>query len=112
MIVIGVTGGICSGKSTISRILSSTFGVPVIDADIIGHEAYFPHTTCYDQLIQNFGNTIVNEDETINRRELGKIVFSNQNKMNELQAIVWPVIRFVISKYYSLPLHLFELCSL
>lgn len=95
MHVIGLTGGICSGKSTVSKELAS-LGVKVIDADKVGHEAYLPDTPCYAKLVSHFGEGIVSQDRTINRPALGAIVFSDPQKMKELQDIVWPEIKEMI----------------
>jgi phosphopantetheine adenylyltransferase/dephospho-CoA kinase len=95
MHIIGLTGGICSGKSTVSEILES-FGAKVIDADKLGHAAYQPNTSCYDKLVSHFGEGIISDDKTINRPVLGSIVFSDPSKMVDLQNIVWPEIRTMI----------------
>ncbi len=94
-VCIGVTGGICSGKSTVTKLLKEK-QIHVIDADQLGHRAYMPHTSCYEKLIDHFGHGIVAEDGTINRRALGAIVFSAKEKMMELNSIVWPEIRTLI----------------
>ena len=94
-VFVGLTGGICSGKSTISKILKDR-GIPIVDADQLGHKAYAPGTSCFQKLVDNFGSTIVAEDGSINRRALGTIVFSEKSKMQELNAIVWPEIRHLI----------------
>lgn len=92
MLVIGITGGVASGKSTIIRALGNK-GVITIDADKLGHKAYQKGTPCYDSLVENFGPTVIGADGEINRRRLGEIVFSDKSKMIELNNIVWPVIR-------------------
>lgn len=89
--VIGLTGGICSGKSTISKYLSEK-GITTIDCDKIGHEVYIPTGPAYQPLIAEFGEMIVGEDKLINRRGLGKVVFSDPSKMKRLNEIVWPCI--------------------
>jgi phosphopantetheine adenylyltransferase/dephospho-CoA kinase len=89
--VIGLTGGICSGKSTISNYLKDR-GAETIDCDIVGHQVYQPDGPAYELLIGEFGKIIVSEDGSINRRELGKIVFSDESKMKKLNEIVWPCI--------------------
>lgn len=94
-ICIGVTGGICGGKSTVSKILREK-GIPVIDADQLGHRAYTPGTSCFHKLVDHFGSSIVDDNGTINRRALGGIVFSDKSKMLELNDIVWPEIRALI----------------
>eukprot|EP01039_Chlorochromonas_danica_P000294 gene295-316_t len=92
-IIIGLTGGICSGKSTAIKIFREQ-GYKVIDADLLGHHAYQVNTPCYHQLIQCFGNDIVNTiTGEIDRKVLGGIVFSHTDKMTQLREIVWPEIR-------------------
>ena len=72
-------------------------GAYVIDADKLGHKAYEYGSKCFDELVSCFGDDIAidNEDNTksINRQALGKLVFGSSDKMNELQKIVWPEIR-------------------
>lgn len=92
MFVLGITGGICSGKSTVSRLIRNR-GIPMIDADVLGHQTYLPGTDCFKSLTSHFGSGIVAEDGTINRKALGFIVFSDKSKMDELNSIVWPEIR-------------------
>lgn len=87
--VIGLTGGIAAGKSTISQALQE-LGAVIIDADKVGHEAYQPGTDTYDALVNHFGRTIVAENGEIDRRKLGALVFANPAKRIELQDIVWP----------------------
>jgi dephospho-CoA kinase len=89
MHVIGLTGGIAAGKSTISEALSA-HGAVVIDADKVGHEAYQPGTETYQALVAHFGREIVAESGEIDRRRLGGIVFGDPQKRIELQEIVWP----------------------
>lgn len=93
--MIGITGGICSGKSTVTRVLKDA-GVHILDADKLGHKAYEPGTSCFNKLVQHFGESIVDEKKEIDRRVLGSIVFSDPSKMQELQSIVWPEIRGLI----------------
>lgn len=97
MLVIGLTGGVASGKTTVSNILKS-LGVILINADLIGHKTYEKGTDCYHKLIEQFGNTIVAENGEINRQQLGALVFSDKSKMDELTGIVWPAIRKMLIK--------------
>ena len=95
--VVALTGGIASGKSSASQWLGSQdsdeLRVKVIDADCIGHQAYADQEKqCYKRLVEHFGSGICNVDGSINRRELGGIVFKDPNEMKALQAIVWPEI--------------------
>jgi len=90
--IIGLTGGIASGKSSIANKLK-TFGAEVIDCDKLGHEAYTPGTDCFSKIVSQFGNQVVNaENGMINRAVLGSIVFQNPKEMAKLTDIVWPAI--------------------
>lgn len=74
--VVGLVGGIASGKTTISKVLATECGLEVIDADKLGHESYQPGTRCFGKLVDAFGAKIVAGDGTIDRRELGAAVGS------------------------------------
>ena len=89
MRVIGLTGGIAAGKSTVSEALREA-GAAVIDADKVGHEAYLPGTETHAALVEAFGPEIVAESGEIDRRKLGAIIFSDPAQRDRLQAIVWP----------------------
>ena len=89
MRVIGLTGGIAAGKSTVSEALREA-GAVVIDADKVGHEAYQPGTETQAALVEAFGREIVAETGEIDRRKLGAIVFSDPAQRQRLQDIVWP----------------------
>jgi dephospho-CoA kinase len=95
MKVIGLSGGICSGKSSITQ-MCQEFGGHVINADLLGHQAYAPGTDCFRDLVNQFGEEIVSSDGSINRRALGGIVFSDESKLKQLNEIVWPRIRSLI----------------
>jgi dephospho-CoA kinase len=88
-IVIGLTGGIASGKSVVSGMLAER-GALVIDADKVGHEAYTPGGDCYNAVVEAFGRDIVAEDGTIDRRALGGKVFGDPAQRRRLEGIVWP----------------------
>ena len=92
MRVVGLTGGIASGKSTAAKLLGE-LGAQVIDADVLGHEAYNPGTSAFQAVVQAFGEDIVAEDGSINRRALGGKVFGNDVALKRLTDIVWPEIR-------------------
>ncbi len=89
MRVIGLTGGIAAGKSTVSEVLRAA-GAAIIDADTVGHEAYQPGTATHADLVAAFGDGIVAETGEIDRRRLGAIVFADPEQRLRLQAIVWP----------------------
>ncbi|KAK8827516.1 hypothetical protein WA538_003475 [Blastocystis sp. DL] len=89
--IIGLVGGICSGKSTVSAILKDC-GCFCLDCDKLGHRVYEPNTDGFRRIVETFGKEVVGEDGTINRRVLGSIVFSDPEKMKQLTAISWPLI--------------------
>jgi dephospho-CoA kinase len=89
MLTIGITGGIGSGKSTVTKILAE-LGAPIIDADKIGHNIYQPDGPAYPEMIAAFGEGILAPDRTIDRRKLGPIVFGDPGALQRLNAIVHP----------------------
>ena len=88
--LIGLTGGIATGKSTVSGMIAK-YGIPIIDADKIAHDC-LDKPEVQKQLIKYFGDNILSSKK-VNRRMLGKKVFSNHNKLKQLNAIMEPVIR-------------------
>ena len=89
MKVIGLTGGIGSGKSTVTRFLEGK-GAVVLDADKVGHEAYQPNTETWREVVSAFGKQIVTSDGEIDRKKLGGIVFSNPELLTRLNQIMHP----------------------
>ena len=89
--IVGLTGGIGSGKSTVAAILAE-LGARVIDADRIGHDVYRPGTPGFDRVVEAFGRGVVAADGTIDRRALGAIVFADPAARARLNAIVHPLI--------------------
>lgn len=91
MKVIGLTGGIGSGKSTVSKFLAH-LGAVVIDADKVGHEVFKPGTKAWQEVVDAFGQGIISADGTIDRRKLGEIVFSNPGARAKLNQVMHPLI--------------------
>jgi dephospho-CoA kinase len=89
MIVIGLTGGIATGKSEVARILQG-LGAIIINADQVGHQAYTPHSETWQEVVKAFGDEILDPDGAINRRKLGAIVFSDSNRLDQLNRIMHP----------------------
>jgi dephospho-CoA kinase len=87
--IIGLTGGIASGKSTVARTLKD-LGVILIDADDVAHSIIEPSKPAWNDIVKVFGKEILNPDLSINRAKLGEIVFNNADKMEELNLIVHP----------------------
>ena len=95
MLSIGLTGGIGTGKSLVSNLLND-LGATVVNADLLGHEAYLPGTVGFDMVVDSFGDQIVGDDGTVDRKKLGPIVFSSPQNMAKLNAIMHPLIRNTI----------------
>jgi dephospho-CoA kinase len=89
MLTIGLTGGIGSGKTTVSKILAE-LGAPVLDADKVAHSTYTPGGPAYGKVTAAFGREILAADGTVDRTRLGPIVFAKPEKLKELTDIVWP----------------------
>jgi dephospho-CoA kinase len=87
--VIGLTGGIGAGKSTVTQMLEE-LGAAVIDADKVGHQIYLPELPAWREIVDTFGTTVLNADRTINRQALGKIVFADPEALRALNRIVHP----------------------
>ena len=95
MLKIGLTGGIGTGKSLVTSFLQQQ-GANVINADLLGHEAYLPGTVGFEQVVSEFGEDIVGEDGHVDRQKLGPIVFSDPSNMDRLNAIMHPLIKDMI----------------
>ena len=90
MIVIGITGGIGTGKSTVSGFLAE-LGATVIDADKLGHELLQSHSDVWQELVAAFGQGILSPDSQIDRAKLGQIVFGNPQALKQLNNIMHPL---------------------
>ena len=101
MFVIGLIGGIGSGKSSVSAILNS-LGVEVIDADKVGHEAYTPNSEGWRKVISVFGQDIVGTENEIDRKKLGGIVFSDPSEMEKLNKLMHPIIHDLVEEKIQL----------
>lgn len=90
-LVIGLTGGICSGKTHIMETLES-LGACCISADLLGHETYKTGTLLNQKIVDEFGAEVRTDDGTINRKALGAVVFTDSKKRERLNELVWPEI--------------------
>jgi len=97
MVVIGLTGGYSSGKSTVTKMFQK-LGAEVIYSDKIAHKIISRNTKVLNSLIEAFGKEIVNKDQKINRKKLGKIVFSDQSKLRKLNKLVHPSVKAELKK--------------
>ena len=91
MLVIGLTGGIGSGKSTVSALLAAK-GAVVVDADAIVHEIQQPGTPVFDAMVERFGPGIVAVDGTLDRAAVADVVFTDAAALADLNAIVHPAV--------------------
>ncbi|UTV31752.1 dephospho-CoA kinase [Bacillus altitudinis] len=91
-LVIGLTGGIASGKSTVSQMIKEK-GIRVVDADVIAKEAVSKGSAALHQIVQTFGEEVLLPNGELNRQQLGAIIFSDEEKRKKLNAIVHPEVR-------------------
>lgn len=95
--IVGLTGGIGSGKSTVAAMLEE-LGAKVIHADAVGHETYQPGSDGWQRIVEAFGTQILGPDQRIDRKKLGAIVFASSQALARLNAIVHPLIFAEIRK--------------
>ncbi|GAA5869285.1 hypothetical protein JCM8547_005185 [Rhodosporidiobolus lusitaniae] len=96
MLVVGLTGGIASGKSTVTSLLKSS-SLPVIDLDVLARVAVEPESYALSQLVKHFGTSILRDDGTLNREALGQIVFNDEKERKVLNSIVHPAVRRLLA---------------
>ena len=92
MYLVGLTGGIASGKSTVANVWSD-LGATIIDADLLAREVVEPGTIGLEKLIQLFGSSIIQSDGTLNRGALADIVFEDPEQRTKLESVVHPLIQ-------------------
>jgi len=97
MFVIGLTGGIASGKSTVSKILAQA-GTHVIDADKIAHEVVMPKQLAWEKIVTHFGISVILENGQLDRAALGTKAFSNPAERKWLEELIHPLVREAIDK--------------
>ncbi len=95
--IIGLTGNIATGKSTVARMLAD-LGATVIDADLIAHLVMRADTPLYDAIVETFGPEIVGPDGEINRERLGRLVFTDPQALARLEDIVHPAVREEVNR--------------
>ena len=89
MLLVGLTGNIASGKSTVARLLSER-GATIIDADVLARRAVEAGTPAYDEIVKRWGPGVVAPDGALDRAALRRLVFSDEHQLEELNAIVHP----------------------
>lgn len=93
MRVIGVTGGVGAGKSTVLDYLEKAYGARVILADVVGHEVMEPGKMAYKKIVEYFGEEVLGGDRQIDRKMLGAIVFGDSEKLRILNGIIHPEVK-------------------
>lgn len=89
--IIGLTGNIASGKSSVGQRLKN-LGAGLLNCDTLAHSVYMRGQPCYDAIVQHFGKEILGDDGEINRKALGAIVFNSKEQLKKLNGMVWPVL--------------------
>lgn len=90
--IIGITGGIGTGKSTVLKILKDRYYFHVFEADKMGHEVIKPGTKAHDDIVNYFGYDILKPDEFIDRGILGEMAFNDSEKLEYLNRIIHPAV--------------------
>jgi dephospho-CoA kinase len=89
MIVVGLTGGVATGKTTVAKMFKQC-GAAVIDADQLAHDVVKPGKPAWRAIVKLFGKTVINQDRSLDRQALGNIIFHNPNKRRQLERIIHP----------------------
>lgn len=96
MKIIGITGGVGSGKSRVLSYMEEAYNAVVCQADHVAWELQEPEQKCYAQIVKHFGKDILNDDGTINRKKLGQIVFNDNEQLLVLNGIMHPAVKETI----------------
>lgn len=88
MITFAITGGIATGKSTVTSIIRNQYNIPIVDADIIARQVVEVGTPCLSKLVASFSDKILNNDGSLNRKCLGDICFSDKSALNTINSIM------------------------
>ncbi len=116
MLVVGLTGGIASGKSTVSAKLHDRYNFPIIDADKIARDIVEPGKPAYQNIVRYFKDKIpglLNDDKTLNRPVLGRYVFANKSELQILNSLTHPEVRKeIFRRILTCWLHFEQICVL
>jgi dephospho-CoA kinase len=104
VLLVGLTGGIGSGKSTVARMLAAR-GAVVIDADVLARQAVEPGTSGLDAVVARFGDGVLGPDGSLDRHALASIVFADVVARDDLEAIVHPAVRLAIAEAVAAHAH-------
>lgn len=99
MKTIGITGGVGAGKSQILTYLEENYSCRVLRADEVAHLLEEPHEVCYEKIVQLLGREILSSDDTIDKKKMAQIIFSDQSLLEQVNAIIHPAVKkYVISQ--------------
>ena len=98
MRIIGITGGVGAGKSTVLAFLEKEYGAAVIQADQVGHLVMEPGEECYEDVIGIFGKEIIKEDKTIDRKRVSDVVFEQPHLLKRLESVIHPAVKRYICR--------------
>ena len=98
MKIIGITGGIGSGKSCVLTIMEETYNAVICQTDAVAHRLQKKGEECYRKIVEEFGDTILGEDREIDRKKLGGIVFRDVDKLQKLNEIVHPAVKMQVKE--------------
>lgn len=90
--IIGLTGSIASGKSTVANMLKN-YGLPIVDADVVARLVVEPGTPTLQKIVEAFGEEALTEEGAMDRQRIGSIIFNNEEKRKQLNSIIHPAIR-------------------
>ena len=93
MKILGITGGVGAGKSTVLDFLKEKYHAYVIQADLVGHLVMEPDGSCYDRVVALFGKQVIKNDKTIDRKMVSDVVFGSEIMRQSLDAIIHPAVR-------------------
>ncbi|MDZ8187566.1 MAG: dephospho-CoA kinase [Nostoc sp. ChiSLP02] len=91
--IIGLTGGIATGKTTVTNYLANTYNLPIFDADIYAREAVSLGSPILRAIAQRYSEKILLADGNLNRQKLGEIIFNDENERNWLESLIHPYVR-------------------
>jgi len=92
-LVIGITGGIASGKTTVADLFQQNFGIEIVDADIVARQVVEPESQGLKAIEQHFGNSVIQQDGALDRAKLREIIFSDPSQKEWLNRLLHPMIR-------------------
>jgi dephospho-CoA kinase len=91
--IIGLTGGIATGKTTVANYLAESFHLPILDADIYARDAVSPGSEILSAIAQRYGQDIFQSDNSLNRQKLGEIIFKERDERHWLEGLIHPYVQ-------------------